>query len=123
MCEQLDGAKDISLPGHLSRFMRSGRPTTVSIWLLFVEKNKKNNKHPRIIKEKTGDKQKNKNKKSTPTSFEAVFFLVAAKGLNNDRYNGKNVGWLVKRRAYIKRPPDSLPTCVIGVVHDIRNRA
>lgn len=25
-CEQLDGAEDISLPGHLSWLMRSGRP-------------------------------------------------------------------------------------------------
>lgn len=81
---------------------------------------KKNPKHPRIIKEKTGNKLKNK--KSTPTSFEVVFFLVAAKGLNNDRYNGKNVGWLVKRRAEIKRPPYSLHG-EIKVVHDIRNRA
>lgn len=71
-------------------------------------------------KEKTGNKL-GKKKKSTPTSFEAVFFLVAAKGLNNDRYNGKNVGWLVKRRAYIKQPPYSLRG-VKGVVHDIRNR-
>lgn len=99
--------------------MRSGRPTTVSIWLLFVDKNK-NKTHPRIIKEKTGNKLKNK--KSTPTSLEVVFFLVAAKGLNNDRYNGKNVGWLVKRRAEIKRPPYSLHG-EIRVVHDISNRA
>lgn len=47
---------------------------------------------------------------------------MAAKGLNNDRYNGKNVGWLVKRRACIVKPPYSLHG-VKGVVHDVRNRA
>ncbi len=48
--------------------------------------------------------------------------MVAAKGLNNDRYNRKNVGWLVKHRAFIKRPPYSI--CgVREVVHDIKNRA
>lgn len=90
----------------------------MSIWQLFVEKKKT---HPRIIKRRQETNLEKKKKKSTPTSFEAVFFLVAAKGLNNDRYNGKNVGWLVKRRAYIKQPPYSLRG-VIGVVHDIRNR-
>lgn len=43
----------ILFPGHFSRFMRSGRSTTVSIWRLFVGK-----QHPRIIKENRKQKTK-----------------------------------------------------------------
>lgn len=49
-----------------------------------------------------GGKQKQKTTTSKPNSFDVVFFLVAAKGLNNDRYNEENVGWLVKHRACIR---------------------
>lgn len=62
-------------------------------------------------------KQTKINKKSTPTSFEAIFFLVAAKGFNNDRYNEKNVGWLVKHRTYIKWPPYSLHGVMSSAQH------
>lgn len=55
----------------------SGRPTTANVcWKKNIQESKK----------------KQKCKKSTSTSLGVVFFLVAAKGLNNDRYNGKNVG-------------------------------
>lgn len=82
------------LPGHLSWLMRSRKDVKL------------------------------KNKKSSSTSLAALFFLVAAKGLNNDRYNEKKVWWLVKRRAYriYQRPPYSLHG-VKRVVHNIRNRA